>query len=167
MDNQNGNEERKQVNTAGYLAKTVNKLNDKDELIIVGVGAIVVNRENRVLIGKRRDNGQWCVPGGSLEIGETLKQAAVRELFEETGIKANAESANLNNAESLTDPVIKNGRKLNIVSVSFIVNKYDDSEFNLNSREFQIYGWFNKNEYLQLENKASYTILALDKYFNI
>jgi 8-oxo-dGTP diphosphatase len=59
---------------------------------IVGVGAIVV-REGKVLLVKRAANpsrGLWAIPGGSLELGETLQRGAEREILEETGIRIRA-----------------------------------------------------------------------------
>ncbi|UCD77701.1 MAG: NUDIX hydrolase [Desulfobacterales bacterium] len=54
----------------------------------VAVGAIVF-KDNKVLLvrrGKPPAEDLWAIPGGSVEIGETLKAAAEREIFEETGI---------------------------------------------------------------------------------
>lgn len=48
----------------------------------------VVKKEDSYLLCKREDNGLWVLPGGGLEAGETPEEAAKRELFEETGIKA-------------------------------------------------------------------------------
>jgi len=56
---------------------------------IVGVGAVVLNGEGRVLLVKRAHEplkGEWSLPGGGVEVGETLDAAVVRELFEETGL---------------------------------------------------------------------------------
>jgi len=55
----------------------------------VGVGGVVVHDGRVVLIrrGKQPLKGRWSVPGGSVEIGETLEQAVVRELREETGLE--------------------------------------------------------------------------------
>ena len=58
----------------------------------VGVGAIVV-RDGRVLLvqrGQAPSYGLWAIPGGRLELGETLQQAAEREILEETGIQVRA-----------------------------------------------------------------------------
>jgi mutator protein MutT len=55
----------------------------------VGVGAVVVH-EGRVLLvrrGKDPLRGRWVVPGGSVELGESLEQAVVREVREETGLQ--------------------------------------------------------------------------------
>jgi len=55
---------------------------------LVGVGAIIIDRDRVVLV--KRGNpplaGEWSIPGGMLELGETLRQAAVREALEETGL---------------------------------------------------------------------------------
>ena len=51
-----------------------------------GAEAVVV-REGKILLIKRSDNGLWAVPGGLVEVGETLAEAAQRELWEETGIR--------------------------------------------------------------------------------
>jgi len=54
----------------------------------VGVGAVVVH-EGRVLLirrGKEPLRGRWVVPGGTVEAGETLQDALVREIQEETGL---------------------------------------------------------------------------------
>ena len=59
---------------------------------IVGVGAIVI-REGKVLLVKRAaapSRGLWAIPGGSLELGETLQSGAEREILEETGIRIKA-----------------------------------------------------------------------------
>lgn len=62
------------------------------ELPLVGVGAIVIERDRVLLIkrGKPPLEGQWSIPGGMLEIGEELREAAVREAREETGIVVEA-----------------------------------------------------------------------------
>jgi ADP-ribose pyrophosphatase YjhB (NUDIX family) len=56
---------------------------------VVGVGAIVFDAEGRVLLverGKPPGAGLWSVPGGKLELRETLAQAVAREVLEETGL---------------------------------------------------------------------------------
>lgn len=53
----------------------------------------VVARDNTVLLVRRAnppDQGRWGFPGGKIERGETLAQAALRELLEETGVRAQA-----------------------------------------------------------------------------
>ena len=54
----------------------------------VGVGAVLVH-EGRILLirrGKEPLRGRWVVPGGTVELGETLEEALVREVQEETGL---------------------------------------------------------------------------------
>jgi mutator protein MutT len=56
---------------------------------IVGVGAVVFDGEGRVLLVKRAHEplkGEWSLPGGGVEIGETLEAAVAREILEETGL---------------------------------------------------------------------------------
>jgi 8-oxo-dGTP diphosphatase len=56
---------------------------------IVGVGAVIVMDEKVVLIKRRFEPlaGQWSLPGGSLEVGETLEAGVAREMLEETGLE--------------------------------------------------------------------------------
>ena len=59
-------------------------------IIKVGVQTLVI-REQSLLLGRRKNcfgAGMWGLPGGHLEIGETIRQAAIRELREETGLTA-------------------------------------------------------------------------------
>ena len=48
---------------------------------------MVVNDAGDVLLIRRSDNGNWAVPGGAIDLGESMTQAAVRETLEETGIQ--------------------------------------------------------------------------------
>jgi ADP-ribose pyrophosphatase len=60
---------------------------------IVGVGAIV-QKDGKILLVKRGVEpslGLWAIPGGTLKLGESMRQCAERELLEETGITAKAE----------------------------------------------------------------------------
>jgi ADP-ribose pyrophosphatase YjhB (NUDIX family) len=50
-----------------------------------GAEALIV-RDEKIMLIKRTDNGLWAVPGGLVEVGETLAEAAERELSEETGV---------------------------------------------------------------------------------
>ena len=58
-----------------------------DLVMTVGCGVLIENEKGEVLLQKRSDTGDWCVPGGALEPGETYIEAATRELSEEVGIK--------------------------------------------------------------------------------
>lgn len=59
---------------------------------LIGVGALIVENGRVVLIkrGKAPLLGEWSIPGGMLELGETLRQGAEREALEETGLVVRA-----------------------------------------------------------------------------
>jgi ADP-ribose pyrophosphatase YjhB (NUDIX family) len=54
--------------------------------IRVGCSAAIFNEEGKVLLTRRLDNGQWCLPSSGMEAGESPAETAVREIFEETGL---------------------------------------------------------------------------------
>jgi ADP-ribose pyrophosphatase YjhB (NUDIX family) len=56
---------------------------------IVGIGGVVID-EGRALLVRRGSEpllGEWSIPGGTLELGETLEEGVARELLEETGLE--------------------------------------------------------------------------------
>jgi 8-oxo-dGTP diphosphatase len=58
------------------------------EAPIVGVGAVVIDGTKVLLVRRGQEplKGEWSLPGGALELGETLQQGVVREVLEETGL---------------------------------------------------------------------------------
>ena len=58
----------------------------KEGKIRLGCSAAILDKEGRVLLTRRTDNGKWCLPGGRMESGESAAEACEREVFEETGL---------------------------------------------------------------------------------
>ncbi|NHD16403.1 MULTISPECIES: NUDIX domain-containing protein [unclassified Actinopolyspora] len=54
--------------------------------LVVAVAVVVRDESGRVLLIERTDNGLWALPGGAQDLGETTREAAVREVAEETGL---------------------------------------------------------------------------------
>jgi 8-oxo-dGTP diphosphatase len=56
---------------------------------LVGVGGVVIDNGRALLIRRASEplRGEWSIPGGMLELGETLEQGVARELLEETGLQ--------------------------------------------------------------------------------
>ena len=54
--------------------------------LVPAAGVLAVDDRGRVLLQRRRDTGQWAIPMGKQELGETVAQCAVRETEEETGV---------------------------------------------------------------------------------
>ena len=52
----------------------------------LGCSAAIFDEQGRVLLTKRKDNGQWCLPSGGVEPGESVAEGCEREVFEETGL---------------------------------------------------------------------------------
>jgi ADP-ribose pyrophosphatase YjhB (NUDIX family) len=59
--------------------------------LVVGGSAVVVDAEGRILLQRRSDSGNWALPGGAMDIGETFAQSVVREVKEETGFDVRIE----------------------------------------------------------------------------
>ena len=69
-----------------FKDSTGKKINKAPESISIGACAVIINCQQEVLLEKRADNGYWGLPGGSVDPGESVSEALVREVFEETGL---------------------------------------------------------------------------------
>jgi ADP-ribose pyrophosphatase YjhB (NUDIX family) len=58
----------------------------KANSLVPSVNVVVTNEAGDVLLIQRSDNGNWAIPGGAIDLGESLTQAAIRETREESGI---------------------------------------------------------------------------------
>ena len=60
----------------------------KGATIHVGCAGLLFDEDHeKFLLTRRADNSQWCIPGGHMEPGESVAEAVIREIFEETGIE--------------------------------------------------------------------------------
>lgn len=58
----------------------------KANSVVPSTTAVVVDSEGRIALVHRKDNGLWALPGGGMELGESIEDCAVREVKEETGL---------------------------------------------------------------------------------
>ncbi len=56
--------------------------------LFVGCSGVIFDQDRRkILLTRRADNDRWCLPGGHVEPGETVAEACIREIQEETGLQ--------------------------------------------------------------------------------
>lgn len=55
--------------------------------LVPAASAIISDEAGRILLQRRRDSGYWALPGGTMDLGESISQTVVREVKEETGLQ--------------------------------------------------------------------------------
>lgn len=109
-----------------YIRKKVGH----DRILSVGLTALIENEKGEILFEIRSDNGQYCLPGGSIDLDETVLEGLFREVKEETGIElkeATLFSIFSGNKNSLLYP---NGDRTDYVSLNFY-SKINSQEANV------------------------------------
>ncbi len=91
----------------------------KQGKIRLGCTAIIFDENKRVLLTRRTDNGQWCLPGGAMDSGESAAEACIREVWEETGLHVRVKRL----VGVYSDPnqlvIYPDGNKVFVVALSF------------------------------------------------
>jgi ADP-ribose pyrophosphatase YjhB (NUDIX family) len=75
----------------GLVSRRIDYYDDPDapeaDSLVPSVNVVVVNERDEVLFIRRTDNGNWAIPGGAVDLGESVPEAAVREVREESGVE--------------------------------------------------------------------------------
>lgn len=93
-------------------------------LIMVSACVLILNERKQLLLQKRRDNGFWSYPGGSMELGESFEECAKREVLEETGLECLELTYFTNMSGEKMHYVYPNGDEVYIAEIVFICDKY-------------------------------------------
>jgi 8-oxo-dGTP pyrophosphatase MutT (NUDIX family) len=131
---------------------------------IIGLGAttMIFNDKNEILLNLRTDTNTWGIPGGSMELYEDIKETAIRELKEETGIIA--ENLKLVDVLSGKDYYFEypNGDKMCTVIVLFKVLNYT-GEIKVSDEESKELKFFPLDNLPKMESRARVIIDKIKK----
>lgn len=136
----------------------------KEGKIRLGTSAILFDSEGKFLLTQREDNGQWCLPGGAVESGESLAEACEREVLEETGLRVRVKR--LVGVYSHPDQLVvyKDGHKVQIVAVHFEA-EITGGELGL-SNETTDFGYFTLEDTERLEMLGRHRERIIDSLSN-
>jgi 8-oxo-dGTP pyrophosphatase MutT (NUDIX family) len=103
---------------------------------------------DKVLLTRRTDNGQWCLPGGHIDPGETVSEGCEREVWEETGLKVCVTHLTgiYSNPHEL---IVYPDAKVQVISMNFNV-KHLDGQISLSSETTSI-DWFSVDEAILMD----------------
>ncbi len=115
----------------------------------VGFGVLILNKEKKVLLGKRHDNpnkadselsgeGTWTMPGGKLHFQESFEEGAMRETMEETGIKLKTMKV-----------ICVNNDKINsahFITIGLFSDDFEGEPQVKEPEEITVWQWFDINE---------------------
>ena len=124
---------------------------------------VLVIKDSKILLNLRSDTNTWGIPGGALELGETLDQTAARELKEETNLSAL--SFRLLNVFSGPDFYFKypNGDELYSVVTLFLAEDVS-GELRITDGESVQLRYFGKDELPVLESRAAVILNWVTKH---
>ena len=130
--------------------------------IRLGCSAAVFDGQGRILLTKRSDNGQWCLPGGAVDPGETVSEACEREVLEETGLQVRVKR--LIGIYSYSDQLVvyPDGNKIQVVALHFEVEA-TGGVAGL-SNEVSDFGYFSLEQMEGLEFLGRHKERILDTY---
>ena len=93
-------------------------------IIQCAASIICIDEKNRILLGKRTDNGMWGYAGGAVEIDEKVEDCAKRELFEEMGLIANELEFFCINSGLEAHYIYPNGDEVSNIEIIYICKNY-------------------------------------------
>lgn len=112
-----------------------------EKVLMVVAGALVFNEKNQLLLQLRTDSESWGLPGGFMELDESVQETARREVFEETGLILNEMELFGIYSGPHKHRVFENGDQAAIVEICFICRSYEgelvkDNEESYNNHFF-------------------------------
>jgi len=136
----------------------------KQGKIRLGCSAAIFDERGRILLTRRMDNGQWCLPGGRMESGESAAEACEREVLEETGLSVRVKR--LVGVYSHPDQLVvyPDGNKAHIVALHFEADIIS-GELGL-SNETTDFGYFTVDEIQGMELLGRHKELIFERFDN-
>ena len=107
--------------TMGYIADMRKHIGHRP-LMAAASMCIIYDKEKGLLLERRSDNGQWCVPGGGLELGEDQEAGLAREVKEETNLDIS--DPELFTVRANVHMVYPNGDEVYYTDIVYIVTKF-------------------------------------------
>jgi 8-oxo-dGTP pyrophosphatase MutT (NUDIX family) len=106
-----------------YLGKVRASVGDTDTILFVGARGVIIDEQGRILLIQRSDNHRWAMPAGAMELGESMEECAIREVWEETGLKATSLTPfSLSTAVTYTNDF---GHTYQQILMSFKINSWE------------------------------------------
>ena len=135
----------------------------RNGIIRVGCSAVIFDDDrDKILLTRREDNNQWCLPGGGMEPGESVSETCVREIKEETGLQVTIKRL----IGVYTTPheliVYRDGNKIQLVALCFEA-EIVGGELGL-SCETTEYGYFSYQEIQELDLLLNHVQRIKDAY---
>ena len=132
----------------------------KEGELRLGCSAAIFDEQGRIFLTRRADNGQWCLPGGGMEAGESVAEACEREVWEETGLRVRV--LRLIGVYSYPDQLVvyPDGNKAHIVALHFETETLSGAP--ALSNETTDFGYFTPEEIETLEMFARHRERVLD-----
>jgi 8-oxo-dGTP pyrophosphatase MutT (NUDIX family) len=136
----------------------------KQGVIRLGCSAAILDHQRRILLTRRTDNGQWCLPGGGMDSGESVAESCEREVWEETGLEVRVKRlvGVYSHPDQLT--VYPDGNKVHIVALHFEA-EIISGEPGLSNETTEV-GYFTMDEIETLDMLGRHTVRILDTLAN-